>query len=228
MAPSTMTTMSAEVTHLGLYSVADAARYARIPTSTVRRWLERRGRGNTWRDNLVSFDELVSLLFVHEFRLHHVKLREVIRAEEQLRKWFDWGHPFVHEGLWTAGGDILIRVPTEESPTGDKVMSANRGGQVALSIVQLKTVQLPEVVRDVKAELTYEDERVAAWRPAEDVVARPATQFGLTCIEGTRIPTRSIYQAMIAGDRPAQLARLYGVDQDKIERAAEWERQLAA
>lgn len=228
MSAGSMAAMTAEVTHLGLYSIADASRYAQISSSTVRRWLEREGRGKTWRDNLVSFDDLISLLFVHEFRQHGVKLREVIRAEAQLRQWFNWGHPFVHEGLWTAGGDVLIRVPADEAPTGDKVMSANRGGQVALSIVQLKTVQLPQLVSDIKTQLTYEDERVAAWRPAEDVVARPATQFGLTCIEGTRIPTRSIFQAISAGDRPAQLARVYGVDQDKIERAAEWERQLAA
>jgi uncharacterized protein (DUF433 family) len=220
--------MTAEVTHLGLYSIADASRYARIPSSTARRWLEREGRGKTWRDDLVSFDDLVSLLFVHEFRRHGVKLREVMNAEADLRQRFDWGHPFVHQGLWTAGGDVLVKVPAEQDHGADAVIAANRGGQVALTIIQLKRVQVPELVSDIKHQLTYEDERVAAWRPAEDVEARPATQFGLTCIEGTRIPTRSIFQAISAGDSPAQLARLYGVDQDKIERAAEWERQLVA
>lgn len=220
--------MTAEVTHLGLYSIADASRYARIPSSTARRWLEREGRGRTWRDDLVSFDDLVSLLFVHEFRRHGVKLREVMKAEADLRQRFGWGHPFVHQGLWTAGGDVLIKVPAEQHRGADAVIAANRGGQVALTIIQLKQVQVPELVSDIKHQLTYEGERVAAWRPAEDVEARPATQFGLTCIEGTRIPTRSIFQAISAGDSPAQLARLYGVDQDKIERAAEWERQLVA
>lgn len=228
MTASTMTPMTAEVTHLGLYSIADASRYARIPSSTARRWLEREGRGKTWRDDLVSFDDLVSLLFVHEFRRHGVKLREVMKAEADLRQRFDWGHPFVHQGLWTAGGDVLIKVPAGQNHSPDAIIAANRGGQVALTIIQLKQVQVPELVSDIKHQLTYEDERVAAWRPAEDVEARPATQFGLTCIEGTRIPTRSIFQAISAGDSPAQLARLYGVDQDKIERAAEWERQLVA
>lgn len=220
--------MTAGVTHLGLYSIADAARYARIPTTTVRRWMERQGRGTTWRENLVSFDDLISLLFVHEFRNHDVKLREIIRAETDLRERFDWGHPFVHQGLWTSGGDILIKVPGGAHQGADAVIAANRGGQVASSIIQLKTVELPDLVRNLEEQLNYEDQRVAAWRPADDVVARPATQFGLTCIEGTRIPTRSISQAIAGGDTPAQLARLYEVDQEKIERAAEWERQLAA
>lgn len=220
--------MTVGVTHLGLYSIADAARYARIPTTTVRRWMERQGRGTTWREHLVSFDDLISLLFVHEFRKHDVKLREIIRAETDLRERFDWGHPFVHEGLWTAGGDILIRVPGGADYGPDAVIASNRGGQVALSIIQLKSVQLPELVRNLEEQLNYEDQRVTAWRPADDVVARPATQFGLTCIEGTRIPTRSIYQAIAGGDTPARLARLYEIGQEKIERAAEWERQLAA
>jgi uncharacterized protein (DUF433 family) len=223
-----MTTMTAGVTNLGLYSIADAARYARIPTTTVRRWMERQDRGTTWREHLVSFDDLISLLFVHEFREHDVKLREIMRAEADLRERFDWGHPFVHQGLWTAGGDILIKMPGGADHGADAVIAANRGGQVASSIIQLKTVQLPELVRNLEDQLNYEDQRVAAWRPADDVVARPATQFGLTCIEGTRIPTRSIYQAIAGGDTPAQLARLYEVDEKKIERAAEWERQLAA
>lgn len=141
---------------------------------------------------------------------------------------FKWGHPFVHQGLWTAGGDILVKLPRGSDYGADAVIATNRGGQVALSIIELKIIQLPELVRHVKGQLTYERQRVAAWRPADDVVARPATQFGLTCIEGTRIPTRSIYQAISAGDSRPQLARLYGVDQRKIDRAAEWERQLAA
>jgi uncharacterized protein (DUF433 family) len=130
--------------------------------------------------------------------------------------------------LWTASGDVLIKLPARAAQEPDAILAVNRGGQVAFDMIELKRVHLPQVVHNLRSQLTYEAERVSAWRPADDVVARPATQFGLTCIDGTRIPTRSIYQAVIAGDSPAQLARLYGVDQDKIERAAEWERQLAA
>jgi uncharacterized protein (DUF433 family) len=223
MAPSSMSTMTAGVADLGLYSIADAVRYSRIPNATVRRWLEREGRGTSWRDQLVSFDELISLLFVREFRKNDVRLADIIAAERDLRERYGWEHPFVREGLWTAGGDVLVRVSE-----ADHYFSANRRGQIALKIAEPKRVQLPHLVQDVRGELGYVADRVASWRPVDHVVARPATQFGLTCIEGTRIPTLSIFEAVSAGDRPAQLAQLYGVANVMIEKAVEWERQLAA
>lgn len=213
--------MTAGIADLGLYSIADAVRYSRIPTATVRRWLEREGRGASWRDQLVSFDELVSLLFVREFRQRGVRLREVIAAERDLRERTAWRHPFVHEGLWTAGGDVMVRI-------SDQYLAANRRGQVALPIIEAKRVQLRHLVSDVRGQLSYDAQRVAAWRPVDHVVARPATQFGLTCIEGTRVPTRSISEAVSGGDRPVELAQLYEVPETFIERAVEWELELAA
>lgn len=217
-----MVFMSAGAEDIGLYSVADVVRYSRIPSATARRWLTREGRSSTWRDQLVSFDELVSLLFVREFRRHGVRLADVIAAERDLRARTNWVHPFVHAGLWALGRDVAIRV-------SEQFIAANRGGQVALPHVAVgELVLLPELVGDVRGQLTYIHDRVAEWRPRDHVVARPALQFGLTCIEGTRVPTRSIYEAVSGGDRPHDVAALYGIPSSMIEQAIEWERQLAA
>ena len=124
-----------------------------------------------------------------------------------------------------AGGDVLVRVGTAT----DAFMAANLRGQLAIpGVVEAKRVRLPLLVTDIRGQLSYEHGRVAAWRPAERITARPAVQFGLTCIEGTRLTTRAVFEAAEAGDDPVTIARLFEVTETDIRRAIDWERQLAA
>jgi hypothetical protein len=51
---------------VGLYSLTDAVQYSGIPMSTVSRWLNPRPEGV--KDDLVTFDEFVTLLFVRQLR----------------------------------------------------------------------------------------------------------------------------------------------------------------
>ena len=48
---------------------------------------------------------------------------------------------------------------------------------------------------------------VSAFGGRRRVSATPAVQFGLTCIEGTRLTTRTIFDVAEAGDDPAMIAR---------------------
>ena len=207
---------------VGLYSQTEAARYSDTALSTVRGWLARRGSST---DDLVSFDELVTILFVRELRRHRVRLSAIVAAERDLRERTQHRHPFVHEALWVAGRDVLVRAHTAP----DAYMAVNRRGQLAIpGVVEAKRIQLPVLVTDVRGQLTYEQGRVAAWSPVELITARPAVQFGLTCVEGTRLTTRAVFEAAEAGDDPATIARLYEVTETDVMRAVEWERRLAA
>ena len=114
-----------ELEDLGLYSQTEAARYSRIPLSTVHRWFAR--RYGVVRGELISFDEFVSLLFVRELRDRwRVPLREILEAERDLRERTGEAHPFAYEALWVAGRDVLIRVRADS----EGFMSANRRGQL--------------------------------------------------------------------------------------------------
>ncbi len=210
--------------HLGLYSQTDAARYSGIPLSTVHRWLDRQPRPPA-AEELVSFDEFVTLLFVRQLRTRQVSMREILRAEDDLRQRTGKDHPFVHETLWTAARDVLVKVP--DSP--DVLIAANRRGQMAMpGVVEALRVALPSLIETVRGVVEYDGGRVSTWRPGERITARPAVQFGLTCIEGTRLPTRSLYEAAEAGDSPKQLARLFRITESDVEVAVAWERRLVA
>ena len=79
---------------VGLYSQTDAARYSSVPLSTVRRWLARPHA--VVADELVSFDEFVTMLFVRQLRKHQVQLKDILAAERDLRERTGQEHPFVH------------------------------------------------------------------------------------------------------------------------------------
>lgn len=209
--------------HLGLYSRSDVSRYGHIPPTTVNRWLERRGAAAN--HELVGFDEFVTLLFVRRLRGCGVRFRDIVAAEHDLRQRTGHEHPFVHEALWVAGRDVLVRADTLD----EGFMAANRHGQLAMTgVVRAQRVELPNLVIDVRGRLAYDQGRVSAWRPMERITARPGIQFGLTCIEGTRLTTGAVFEAFEAGDDPVDIARLYRVTPVDVGRAIEWERQLAA
>jgi uncharacterized protein (DUF433 family) len=211
-----------EAWDVGLYSLTDAVQYSGIPMRTVSRWLDPRPDGTI--DNLVTFDEFVTLLFVRQLR-KRVRLKDIREAEKDLRERTGHRHPFVHETLWVAGRDVMVRVT--DSP--ESFLSANRRGQLAMpGIIEAERIDLPNLVADVRGQLGYDDGRVTVWRPVERIAARPAVQYGLTCVDGTRLTTRTIYDVSEAGDEPASIARLFEVTETDVAQAIEWERALAA
>jgi hypothetical protein len=189
---------------IGLYSLTDAVQYSGIPMSTVSRWLD--PRPEDVRDDLVTFDEFVTLLFVRQLR-KNVRLKDIREVEKDLQERTGHRHPFVHETLWVAGRDVMVRV----SDSSDAFLSANRRGQLAMTgVLEAQRVELPNLVADVRGQLGYDDGRVTVWRPVERVSARPAVQFGLTCVDGTRLTTRTIFEVAEAGDSDRRHAGIGG------------------
>jgi uncharacterized protein (DUF433 family) len=209
-----------------LYPTDELARYLRMPPSTVRRWLSRGGRVHREANQLLSFEELISLLFVGELRLRHrVAFKDIFLAEKDLRSRIGRDHPFAWETLWTAGKDVLVRVPG--SPAN--YVAANRLGQETLpNWAEVREVEVPALLLPLRVQIGYEDERAAVWRPAPHVTARPAVQYGLPCVDGSRLPTRTIARAVTAGDTPETVAVAYGVSLDGVRAAVGWEESLAA
>lgn len=210
-----------------LYPAQELARYLRMPASTVRYWLSRGGRIQREPAQLLSFEELISLLFVRELRVgHNVPFKEIARSERDLRARLGKEHPFAWEQLWTAGRDVMVRLPDQP----DSYVATNRLGQVSLPRwVEAHKVEVPALLQPLRAQVEYRDDgRAFSWRPSPHVIARPAVQFGLPCVDGTRLPTKTVLRAVTAGDTVEQIAFAYGADLDGIRAAVEWEQSLAA
>ncbi len=197
----------------------------RLPASTVRWWLRRGGRIKRTGASLVTFDELISLLFVGELRRRNVSHRDILRAEVDLRQRTGHHLPFIHQELWVAGKDVLV--PAE--PDASQFIAANRGGQSTFKHwAEAERVRLSDLVERARGQLQYDNKRAIAWMPRPDIALRPGVQFGHTCVAGTRIPTNVLAGAVGAGEPPEEVAELYLITPEQVHEAVAWERGLAA
>ncbi|MCH8199592.1 MAG: DUF433 domain-containing protein [Chloroflexi bacterium] len=77
--------------------------------------------------------------------------------------------------------------------------------------------------------LTFGKQGMAvSWEPVDRVELTPSVQFGAPCIKGTRIPTRAIWNSRLGGDSVSHLSQSYGLAEDDLAAAIQWEERLAA
>src|SRR5437870_4024662 len=94
-----MTVAAYSPSSMGIYTVREAGRLARIPHATAERWTEI-GLGATPRardasvGSLLTFDDLISLFTVRELRRGKVPIEEIKRAEKTLAKLWGVEKPF--------------------------------------------------------------------------------------------------------------------------------------
>ncbi len=67
-----------------------------------------------------------------------------------------------------------------------------------------------------------------SWEPLNGIVLEPQIQFGAPCIKGTRIPTRTLFGMVEAGDSKAWVAQAFGISQNAVQVACDWETRLQA
>lgn len=163
--------------------------------------------------HLISFNDLISMRMVAIMRSRNIQLKEIRQAEQYIRNKFGIKHPFINREVWTFGSDVFIKLE-------DFLLSASKCGQQAMDF-------LMEWIQKVELDMSFDrDNFVESWNPYSDIVLDPKVQIGSPCILGTRIPSRSIYRKIGAGDSPAMLADLYNIDLSQIEHAIQWEQRL--
>ncbi len=218
---------------LGLYDLAEASRYLRATApkkppnyGTVRRW----ARSGLTLDGslahlrpLIGFEDLMSLRMVLALRLAGFSFQHIRQVHQWLQDTTNFAHPFALKDLWVSETQVFVEME-------ERLASATREGQFAMEFVRdwLTKVQRPT---DGQKEMEFgpaDGHEVAVlWRSHPYVAMRPSIQFGMPCLDGTRIPTRSIWSMSKAGDSVELIVRAYGVKREQVEAALEWERLLA-
>ena len=214
----------------GIYDLPEAARYLRagshpaqrdgLRPPTLIRWIR---NGLSWpdltdapgRQLLLEFEHLISMRVIAALRASRVPWGEIRRTEQWLRDARRTPHPFATELLWTGQGDLFAE-------WAENLVSGSRHGQAAFD-------RLREYVIPVSG-LAFSGESGVAvsWEPQFGVLLSPLVQFGAPCIKGTRIPTRSIFGMVEAGDSPKWVADAYDISMCEVEAAYDWESLLHA
>jgi uncharacterized protein (DUF433 family) len=163
--------------------------------------------------HLISFNDLISMRMVAIMRSRNVKLKDIRKAERYIRQKLGIKYPFINKEVWTFGSDVFIKLE-------NYLLSASKYGQQAMAF-------LTEWIQRVELDMSFDrDNFVESWNPFYDIVLDPKVQIGRPCILGTRIPSRSIYRKLRAGDTSTILADLYNIDVSQIEHVIQWEQRL--
>ncbi len=218
-----------------LYGAKDAARYLKLPASTVAAW----SRGTTYgraedrgaftpviraaqRSPLrLSFANLVELHVLGSLRRgHQVRLDAIRHALAYVQATFGVERPLVHQVFHTDGADLFV----EEY---GRLVTASKHGQEAIREVMklyLRRVDVDE--RGVAARLfpftrSEPDEHVPRL-----VAIDPVVSYGRPFITGRGVPTEVIADRYWAGDSMAVLAVEYRCSHEVIEEALRCESEL--
>lgn len=209
----------------GLYSTAQVARLARIPTSTLYSW-KTKGilkpslvimEGDTEIDYGYSYADLTIARLMRALRDKKLNLKSVGIALH---------HLFDRLGPPSKGwADAYVYI------VGNRVFAEKRqadewGTTAATAYGQRVETQffgdLFEILRDMEEGGSILIPQ--AFSKAVDI--DPRIMDGEPVIKNTRIPTRSLFTKFLAGKTSDELSRLYGLAKQLIEKAIEYERFL--
>lgn len=222
----------------GIYSFSNAARIVDAYPQSVRRWSEgysfksrnKEGRSTsppllltptTQYDehSVLTFEQLVEILFVRLFRAQGVAMPVIRAAALRASRLFDSEHPFAFEGLKTDGREIFHIIASDV----DDLSQAAIAESLAKGQMIMADMALPYFRK-----LRY-DNLVASqyWPLGEDrkIVIDPERSFGEPIDASTGTPTRIMYGRFNAGDPVERVAYWYNASQESVRDAIEFETQ---
>ena len=181
----------------------------------IRRGLDWGELGRRERQSMsVSFLDLIRLRMIAVMRAHGVPLRVIRRSEAEARRLTHRPNPFVTEELWTNSSDVFVRVANE-------LLAVSKYGQGAMAFLE-------DFLTPVHHGLVFgQNEVVERWTPVEGITIDPQIEFGAPCLDGTRVQTEVLWSMFNAGDGLPELADMFGIQEQQVRAALDWEQGLA-
>lgn len=208
---------------VGLYSIPEAARLAKIHVQQVRRWI-RPTEGLIPgvflpEDQAITFLELMELHFIKMFRDQGVSLQTIRRAASTAAKKFKTPLPFTVHHFDTDGHTIFATLIDKEKETSH-VEDLKHGQYV-----------FDEIIRPFFKKLEYgQNELLRFWplTPTGHIVLDPERRFGKPIDAKTGVPTEALFHAVEAGEDVRTVADWFNVSVAAVTAAVEFEKSLAA
>jgi uncharacterized protein (DUF433 family) len=208
----------------GLYTVGEAAIYAKMPVNTLGYWLYGNRHHPALRAALISknegryltFLEFVEALAVRTLRhTYHLPLQQIRTALEIAKKEYHIDYPFADKNHKTAicGKDLLISF--KDNPNPVQLTGKNKRQQSFRPCVE-------PFMRD----LVFDDKKTAkayvAYRypvPNEkpvSIVMNPKYCFGDPVVEGTGYRAETLWRAAVAEGSENRAAEFYEVNVNEV------------
>jgi len=219
----------------GLYTTSEVSRLTGLSRSRVRRWIsgykfkshgsERRSGPVVLRDaadgDMVTFLDLVEILFVRAFLEHGVTMNEIRRASVKAIELYGGDHPFAVHRFETDGKEIFARISDKRSKR--KRILGVVGGHLSFE----------EVVAPCFKQIDFRASGDAIrWWPLgkrAPVMLDPQIAFGAPVTKTAHVPTFAIGAALASGESPRRVAKWFEIPVRDVKAAGTLERhQIAA
>jgi uncharacterized protein (DUF433 family) len=222
---------------VGLYSYPEAARILGVPAPKLRRWagdyrpraegterlhkpviVRHLGKGQP----MLTFVELMELYFVKLFRAEGVSMPTIRKAAEEAARRFGTSHPFAVQRFDTDGHRIFATL--RENAREERVVEELGRGQLVFDTV----------ARSFFRKLDYPDDGAVRryWPLGHEgrVVLDPQRAFGQPIDAESGVPTRALYEAVLAdgGQPPEAVAKWFDVPLAAVHAAVKYETGLLA
>ena len=205
---------------VGLYTISEAARLARVRRQSIRRWLfgytYRRGEAihhmpPVWHaqfqhadhDAGLSFLDLIEVRFVDAFRRHGVPWAEIRRAAEKACDLFKQDHPFSNNRFRTDGRRIFAEIL---EGSHEKKLLALVQSQYAFHNVLSPTLYTGLEFSDVDEAMRW-----FPMHPKRNVVVDPNRAFGRPIVAREGVPTEILAKAIAVEGSAAAVAKWFDV-----------------
>lgn len=215
-----------------LYTVSDAARYARVPRQTLKNWAEGYRVGSRtyppllmlpseqpFDQTALSFENLIEAALVGQWRRRGIPLQRIRRAHylalDALGE-----HPFARNKIYVGGADLFVDADRDTADEGGGSFTVlTRDGQYALRPTVAEYLQ--HIDWQTGEGYPYQ------YRPPEgrDVVKlNPEIEFGLPNVQ--RVRTEIILQRFLAQESVGEVADDFDLSKDEVEQALRYEWEL--
>lgn len=234
-----MSTSSTTLLGRGIYGVTEAARLARMPESTVRRWVRgyraRNAAGKTVAKppvvgnfahgsifaSSLSFADLMEVVHMEHFVREGVRFTQLRAVAARAKEVLECSHPFSTCRFVTDGASVLHVVPQD------------RQHRTLLNLLTSQYESEPVLRKMLRGDfdISKPDNAVAGWWPLSrnrDVVLDPARRFGAPISSSTGIPTYQLAQAYRAEGSYAAVASWYEISASSVRDAVRFEKNLAS
>ena len=211
------------------YTVAEAARFLRIPLPTVRSWVKgrdyprRSGMGRFKAvivpprdpDHRLSFRNLVELAALRALRTEHgLQLSAVRQALQFAHKQLGDDAPLASHDLFASPGEIFLE-------RYGQLISLNRAGQLGIRAV----------LQGLLTRIQWDKSQAVRFfpplpnRPEErTVMLDPTISFGRPVLARLGVTTSVIVDRVNAGEEATEIAKDYGATDEEIMDALAYER----
>jgi uncharacterized protein (DUF433 family) len=212
----------------GIYTPREAARLTGLSVRRVKGWLHGYDHGAgplILRDvddgPVLSFLDLIEILFVNSFLEHGVKMSHIRKAARKATDLAGRDHPFAIHRFETDGRTVFATLASKGAKRKKRVLGLVDG-----------QFNFEKVVSPFFKQIDYRDSGDASrWWPMgkrKPILLDPEISFGAPVTETAHVPVFAINAALAAGQTATRVAEWFDIPLKDVRAAAAFEQHMAA